>query len=132
MGRFAGENMNPPPLPTMTVRVRGPAEVVGVTPPGVVVVVTETQLPAPHASQQLGTFPTHIEPPFGGVHAVALDFTEHVLLPLAVVRQHVTKPDRPQVDCLAQWTTSPRQDFGRLPPFAAAFATPATHWTYDL
>ena len=129
MVRFAGENVNPPPLPTMTVRVRGPAKVVGVTPPGVVVVVTETQLPAPHASQQLGTFPTHIEPPFGGVHAVALDFTEHVFFPLAVVRQQVTKPDRPQVDCLAQRTTAARQDFGRVPPFAAVFATRATHWT---
>jgi hypothetical protein len=85
----------------MTVRVRGPGTVVGVTPPGVVVVVTGIHV----SSQQLGTSPTHIEPPFGGVHAVAFGLTAHVVLPLAVVREHVTKPARPQVDCFAHFTT---------------------------
>src|SRR5262245_11253634 len=115
----------------MTVRVRGPAAVVVVvTPSGVVVVVTAVQLPAAQASQQLGSSPTQIDPPLGGLHAAAPDFTEHVFLPLAVVRQHVTKPDRPQVDCLAHFTTSARQVFGRLPPRAAVFATRATHCMY--
>jgi hypothetical protein len=100
-------------------------------PPGVVVVVTEAQLPAAQASQQLGASPTHIEPPLGGVHAAAPDFTEHVFLPLAVVRQQAMAPGRPQVDCLAHFATSARQDFGRLPPFTAVFATRATHWTYE-
>ena len=127
--RLAGENEKPS-LPTITVRVRGPCGiVVGVTPAGAVVVVTEAHVPAPQPSQQLGTSPTHIEPPFGGMHAVAFDFTAHVLLPLAVVRQQVTKPGRPHVDCFAHFATSARHDFGRLPRFAAAFAARATHCT---
>src|SRR5262249_25520207 len=123
--RVAGENAKSPPLPTMTVRVRGPAgAVVVVTPPGVGGVVTGGHV----SSQRLGASPMHMEPPFGGVHAVAFGFTEQVRLPFAVVREHVTKLGRPQVDCLAHFTTSGRQGFGRLPPLAAVLATRATHW----
>jgi len=104
-----------------------------VVPPGVVVVVVApTQVPALQLSQQLGTVPTHAEPPLGALHFAWLDFTEHFVLPVPVVRQHVTKPDRPQVDCFAHRTTVVLHCFGRLPLFAASFAIRATHWMYCL
>jgi len=140
MVRLAGANVSAPPLPTMTVRVRG-ARVVGVTtgvvvdgvtPGVVVVVVAPAQLPAVQLSQQLGMAPMHDEPPLGAVHFVSLGFTEHFVRPAAVVRQHVTKPVEPQVDFLAHRTTSSLHCFGRLPLVAAAFANFATHWMYGL
>jgi hypothetical protein len=112
----------------MTVCIPVPRVVV--VAPGVVGVVAPTQDPAPQLSQQLGTAPTHTEPPLGALHFASLDFTEHFVLPAAVVRQHVTKPDRPQVDCLAHPTTAVLHCFGRLPVFAASFAIRATHWMY--
>jgi hypothetical protein len=113
----------------MTVCVWGPDIVVVVTP-GVVVGVVATQLPAAQLSQQLGVASTHAEPPIGALHFASLGFTEHFETPAAVVRQHVTKPVAPQVDFLAHRTTAARQAFGRLPLFAAAFATCATHLVY--
>jgi len=102
--------------------------VVVVAPGVVVVVVAPTQVPALQLSQQLGTAPTHAEPSLGAVHFACLDLTEHFVLPVAVVRQHVTKPDRPQVDFLAHATTAVLHCFGRLPLFAASFAMRATQW----
>jgi hypothetical protein len=114
----------------MTVCVWGRPSVVVVVAPGVVVVVIAPgQLPAAQLSQQLGTAPTHAEPPLGAVHFAWLAFTEHFLVPFAVVRQHVTKPASPQVDFLAQPSTADRHAFGRLPLCAAVLATWATHWT---
>src|SRR5262245_26345991 len=136
MVRLAGVNANAPPLPTMTVCVPaasvvvGPGGAVGAT--GVVVVVAPVQLPALQLSQQLGTAPAHAEPPLGAVHLASFGFSKHFVLPVAAVRQHVTKPGRPQVDCLAHLTTCARHCFGRAPLFAAVFATPATHRTYAL
>src|SRR5262245_3388278 len=83
-------------------------------------------------SQQLGTVPTHIDPPIGAVHFAALRLTEHFVLPAAVVRQHVTKPGAPQVDFLAHFTTAALHSFGSVPLVAAFFATCATQWTYGL
>ena len=37
-----------------------------------------------------------------GLHAVALRLMLHLVTPVAVVRQQVTEPDLPQVDCAAQ------------------------------
>ena len=54
------------------------------------VVEVVAQPPSTHASQQLGKFPTHALPPFGAIHAVALLLMEQDVLPLLVVRQHVT------------------------------------------
>jgi hypothetical protein len=100
-----------------------------VVAPGVVVVgVVTAQLPAAQLSQQLVVAPTHATPPIGGLHFASLGFTEHFEIPAAVVRQHVTNPVAPQVDFLAHRTTAARQFFGRLPLFAAAFATRATHF----
>ena len=47
----------------------------------------------------------------------------HLVLPLAVVRQQVTKPAFPQVDRAAQCFTAPLQRFGSVPAFTASFAT---------
>jgi hypothetical protein len=133
MVRLAGVNASAPPAPTMTVCVRGVPSVVVVVAPGVVVVVVSpAQPPALQLSQQLGTAPTHAEPPLGAVHFAWLDLTEHFVLPVAVVRQHVTKPGAPQVDFLAHRTTSNLHCLGRLPLITAAFAMCATHWMYGL
>jgi hypothetical protein len=113
----------------MTVCVRGPRIVVVVTPPAVVVVVAPMQLVAPQLSQQLVAVPTHATPPIGVTHFVALDFTEHFVVPFALRWQHVTPPDVPHVDFLAHLTTADRQDLGRLPSLIAAFTAFATQWT---
>jgi hypothetical protein len=103
--------------------------VVVVGAPGVVVVVvTPAQLPAAQLSQQLGAVPTHAEPPLGAMHFAALPFSEHLVLPFALVRQQVTEPAAPQVDFLAHARTAALHCFGRLWLFAAAFATRETHW----
>src|SRR5262249_37618611 len=112
MVRLAGVNDSAPPGPTITVWVRAWTVVVGVgvvgAPGGgvvpVVVVVAPTQPPAPQLSQQLGTVPAHAVPPWGALHSAALGFTEHFVFPVAVVRQHVTKPEEPQVEFLAHFT----------------------------
>jgi hypothetical protein len=109
-----------------------PGVVVVVVAPGMVVVVAPAQVPALQLSQQLGTAPTHLEPPLGAVHFAWLDLREHFVLPVAVVRQHVTKPGAPQVDLRAHRTIAARHCFGRLPLIAAAFAIRATHWMYGL
>jgi hypothetical protein len=85
---------------------------------------------AGHASQQLGAAPTHALPPLGGVHAAAPLLTLHVVLPSAVVRQQVTKPNLPQVDCAAQVLTASTQLGGRLGlvPLDIAWTTPMTHF----
>src|SRR5262245_66687696 len=121
MVRLAGANDSAPPCPTMTVWVRAWTVVVVVASPGVVVVVVApTQPPASQLSQQLGTVPTHADPPMGAVHFAALDLIEHFVLPAADVRQHVTKPGAPQVDLLAHFTTSALHSIGSLPIVAAA------------
>ena len=53
---------------------------------------------AVHASQQLGTSLAHAVPPRDGLQAVASDLTLHLVVPLALVRQHVTKPGLPHVE----------------------------------
>jgi len=105
--------------------------VVVVGPPGMVVVVLRGQLPALQASQQLGTSCTQAAPPLGALHFVASALVEHFLTPFAEVRQHETKPGRPQVDCAAHLRTARLHCFGRLPLVTADFATPATHLTYS-
>ena len=101
-------------------------------PPGMVVVVATGQLPALQASQQLAARPTQAAPPFGAAHLLALALTEHFVTPVAVVRQHETKPGVPQVDFTAHFTTARLHCFDRLPFLTLALATPATHFTYCL
>ena len=113
----------------MTVWVWG-AIVVVVVPPGMVVVVLRGQLPAPQASQQLGTSCTQAALLRGAVHFV-FGLMEHCVTPFAEVRQHETKPGRPHVDWAAHLRTACLHCFGRLPLATADFATPATHLTYS-
>jgi hypothetical protein len=115
----------------MTVWVWGPIIVVVVGPPGMVVVVLIGQLPAPQASQQLGTSFTQAPPLLGAVHFPGSATMEHFVTPFAEVRQHETKPGRPHVDWAAHLRTACLHCFGRLPLATAAFATPATHLTYS-
>jgi len=75
--------------------------------------------PGPHASQQLGTDPTHAVPPRGGLQADSLLLIEQLVLPLLSVRQQVTKPGLPQVDCASQLITAPEHG-GRSDPFSTA------------
>src|SRR5262245_22505373 len=133
MVRLDGANVKPPPEPTWTTCVVGPAIVVVVAPAAVVVVITAPgQVPALQLSQQLGTVPTHAVPPLGATHFDSLGATEHLLWPVEFVRQQVTKPDLPQVDLRAQLTTLALHCFGRLPLRAAVFAAWAMHLTYVL
>ena len=95
---------------------------------GVVVVVLPGgphELPGPHASQQLGTDPTHAVPPGGALQKAALLLVEQVVWPVRVVRQQVTKPGMPQVDCAAQDTTGSAHS-GRSDPSSTAAATTAS------
>ena len=56
----------------------------------VVVVVVVAQPPPAHASQQLGSEPTHALPPRGATQRAAVRFTAHESLPELRVRQQVT------------------------------------------
>ena len=47
----------------------------------------------------------------------------HFVVPVAVVRQQVTKPGFPQVDRAAQCFTAPLHCFDSVPAFTASFAT---------
>ena len=106
--------------------VVGPTAVVLVTVGTVVVVLPG----APHASQQLGADPTNADPPLGGLQAAALRLIEHVVLSLASVRQQVTAPERPQVDCDAQDTTASSHSSRSSPSATASSATLATQFVY--
>ena len=100
---------------------------------GVVVVVLPGgphELPGPHASQQLGTDPTHAVPPRGGLQADSLLLIEQLMSPLRSVRQQVTKPGLPQVDRAAQRTTASLHSCRSDPSFTAASARCATQLTY--
>jgi len=110
--------------------VAGTAVVVVVAGGAVVVVLPDgPQPPAEHASQQLGTLPTHAVPPGGGLHASALRLMLHRVPPSAAVRQHVTKPGFPQVDWAAQLVTAPAHGGRRAPFWTAAAATSSTQFT---
>src|SRR6266446_5730655 len=68
-------------------------------------------------------------PPFGALQADRF-FTLHFRTPLAVVRQHVTAPERPQVELPAHFLTCRSHDLGSVPVLTARFTTPAAHFTY--
>jgi hypothetical protein len=94
------------------------------------VVVGTTQPPASHASQQLGSVPTHAAPPDGARHFVASPFTLQRVSPWELVRQQVTAPGRPHAERDAHRTTAARHSRGSVPASTAAAATPATHRLY--
>ena len=106
------------------------AVVVVVSTGAVVVVVGPThEPPAPHASQQLGTWPTHAVPPCGALHSAALCLMLHFALPRASVRQQVTESFLPQTDFAAHRITESRQACRSEPLWTAASATWATQLT---
>jgi hypothetical protein len=113
----------------VVVVVVGAAVVVVVGAAVVVVVEPRHEPSAPHASQQLGTDPTHAVPPRGALQSLPRCLIEQLVLPLASVWQQVTKPGMPQVDCSAHCTTTPPH-WGRSdPPSTAASATCSTQFT---
>jgi hypothetical protein len=93
-------------------------------PDGRVVVVA----PPPQPSQQLPVWPTVAVPPSGARHPL-LFVMAHRGTPSELVRQQVTNPGFPQVDCAAQLTTSRRHCLARVPFRIACFATCATQLT---
>ncbi len=97
---------------------------------GVVVVVLpgDGHVPAPHASQQLDTDPTHAVPSCGALQSAARCLTLHRVVPCSSVRQQVTAFFRPQVDIAAQCTTESRHSARSEPSRTAAFAACATHF----
>ena len=86
--------------------------------------------PGPHASQQLGTDPTHAVPRGGALQNAAALLIEQLVWPLRLVRQQVTKPGLPHVDCAAQRVTSSLHSDRSDPFLTAASATCATQLTY--
>src|SRR5438094_160224 len=108
-GAPAGLEKPAPPqavVPAAVVYLSDTAPVVVVVPP------PPAQPLGPHASQQLGTDPTHADPPRGGLQADALLLIEQLVSPSLSVRQQVTKPGLPQVDCDSQLITAP-EHWGR-------------------
>ena len=99
--------------------VAAPVVVVVAAPVVVVVPPPPAQPLGPHASQQLGTDPTHADPPRGGLQADALLLIEQLVSPSLSVRQQVTKPGLPQVDCDSQLITAP-EHWGRSDSFSTA------------
>ena len=85
--------------------------------------------PAPHASQQLEAAPTHAVPPAGAVH-LSSRLILHFVWPSSSVRQQVTNPGRPQVDCSAQCSATSSHASRSNPASTAASATSSTQLTY--
>ncbi len=61
------------------------------------------------ASQQLVKLPTQAPPSFGAMHFSGALLVEHLVTPVLVVRQQVTKPDFPQVERDAHFLTNRAQ-----------------------
>ena len=108
------------------------AALVVVVTDGAVVVVLPAggHVPAPHASQQLDTAPTHAVPSRGALQAAAPCLMLHRIVPCASVRQQVAAFFLPQVDIAAHCTTESWHADGSEPSRTAAFATCTTHFTY--
>jgi hypothetical protein len=102
------------------------ATVVVVAAGAVVVVVPAAQPPGPHASQQLGTDPTHAVPPCGALQRSVPCVIEQLVLPVASVVQQVTKPGLPQVDWASHCTTEPLHWARSDPSSTAAAVTSPT------
>jgi len=85
-------------------------------------VLGSAQPPDTQASQQLERCPTHAVPFLGGLQSAALLLVLHLVVPVALVRQQVTKPGFPQVDRAAQSFTARLQSFDSVPAFTAALA----------
>ena len=96
----------------------------------VVLVPPEMHEPSAHASQQLGSDPTHAVPSCGALQSLSLCLMLHFVWPCSSVRQQVTKSGLPQVDCAAQCTTASLHSWRSDPSLVAASATCCTQLTY--
>jgi hypothetical protein len=116
----------------VVVLVVAPGAVLVVVADGTVVVVLPGggHVPdAPHASQQLDTDPTHAVPPAGARQAASLRLMAQRVVPLAPVRQQVTKPGLPHADFAAQPTTASRHASRSDPLRTAALTARDTQLT---
>ena len=97
--------------------------------PRVVDVVGLVQTPAGQASQTLENELRYECPPSGGCarQARALRLIAHVVMPLDVVRQHVTWSGLPHTERCAQLVTAALQPRGKAPETTASCATRETH-----
>ena len=97
--------------------------------PRVVDVVLPVQTPAGQTSQTLENELRYACPPLGWCarQARALGLMAHVVVPLGVVRQHVTWSGLPHTERCAQLTTAALQPRGRAPETTASCATRETH-----
>jgi hypothetical protein len=93
------------------------------------VVVVVVQTPAGQASQTLGNEVTYECPPLEGRarQARALRLIAHVVVPLGVVLQHVTRPGLPHIERCAQVMTAALHRGDRTPETTASRATRRTH-----
>ena len=96
----------------------------------VLLVPPEMHEPSAHASQQLGSDPTHAVPSCGALQSLSLCLMLHFVWPCSSVRQQVTKSGLPQVDCAAQCTTASLHSWRSDPSLVAASATCCTQLTY--
>jgi hypothetical protein len=105
--------------------------VVDVDTPRVVDVVVLGQTPAGQASQTLGDELRYECPPLGGCarQARALRLIAQVVVPLGVVRQHVTESRLPHTERCAQLITAALQRRDKAPETTASCATRETHDT---
>jgi hypothetical protein len=94
-----------------------------------VVDVVVPQPPAGHASQTLEKGLTYERPPFGRCPRQARSprLIAHVVLPLPVVRQQITRSGRPHTERCAQLTTAAAQVEDRAPETTPSCATRETH-----
>jgi hypothetical protein len=97
--------------------------------PRVVDVVVLVQTPAGQASQTLENEVTYECPPLGGCprQACAFRLIAHVVVPLGVVRQHVTESGLPHTERCAQLMTAALQRGDKAPETTASRATRKTH-----
>jgi len=84
---------------------------------------------SPHASQQLGKAPTRALPFLGALHFPTSCLIEHFAAPFPFVRQHVTNPLFPHVECTAQRLIERPELFERVPAFTCAVTPWATQCT---
>ena len=96
----------------------------------VVLVPPEMHEPSAHASQQLGSDPTHAVPSCGALQSLSLCLMLHFVWPCSSVRQQATKSGLPQVDCAAQCTTASLHSWRSDPSLVAASATCCTQLMY--
>jgi hypothetical protein len=86
-------------------------------------------LPLPQASQQLGCWLAHAEPPLGARHSAALFLTRQCVLPLLRVVQQATALGEPHAEFAAQRLTAAPHAPDRSPASTCCATTPLAQAT---